>query len=1264
MRQQAAVAELGQRALSRISLSQLEQDAAARIAEILAVEYVAVFEYLPDERTFLLAAGVGWQAGLVSYLQFDVEAGSQAGYTLLSGEPMIVEDWTAEQRLVLPPLLQRHNVVSSISVVVHGQRRPFGILSAHSTSPRAFNRDDINFLQAIANVLSAVAERRQAELELEQRVEQLQHLYQLSEALSRAASIEEICDAALAGLQRTLGIDRASVLLLDRDGVMRFKAWLGLSDDYRRAVEGHSPWLPDVLDPQPLLISDVTTEQTLQGYHELFRAERIAALGFIPLVYQGRLLGKFMLYYRTPHQFSTAEVQLAQTIASQIAFAIERRRGEDERSLLLAREQQARAEAERAAEMIRRLQSITDAALTCLTLEDLFSSTLSRVCELLHCDISAILLMAENGRELVPRASIGLEEEIWGGQRIPLGQGFAGSIAATGKPLVVEDVSSIEIASPILRASGVRSLLGVPLFFKDRVTGVLHVGSFQIRRFTQEEIHLLLLVADRIGLSIEQARLYEAERAARQRAELAQQRLTELTETLNRALAEAELLNAIATATAGESDLGRILSAALDQLSHLIAFTGGSIALIEADELVIRAAVGRFAAQVLGQRLPRRPGRSWKTVESGEPFFSNDLLAEGIRTVSVEQSHILRSYIAVPLVWYNEVFGLLEIDSVEPHAFQPADLTLIRAVAALLSGPIALARRYAAEVETRERVEALAAERSAILQQITEGVIIAGPDGSITFVNDAARRIHGGIARLGVPIERYTEAYNLFTCDGRPYPPEALPLARAVSAGETVMDAELCIHHSDGSRAIISASATPVIAEDGRQLGAVLVVRDITAQRALERQKDELLQARDRALAEAIQAQSRLAFLAEASVELATSLDYETTLQRVARLAVPTLADCCAVDVLEEDGAIHPVATVHFDPIKEQQVQELRRRYPTNPTARHGIAHVLRRAVPKIIPEITDTLLESNACDTEHLAMLRGLGFKSGLIVPIVARGRTLGAITFIMAESGRRYDEDDLALAEELARRAAVAIDNARLYHESQEALKIRDQFLSIAAHELKTPITALLGYTQLLQRRAEREGSADERNVRALHSLSEQAQRLNRLINALLDISRIRTGQFTIERERVDITALARRMVEELQPTLEHHRLEFRAPAEPLFAEGDELRLEQVLQNLLQNAVKYSPNGGLIQVIVDRQDAEVRIAVVDQGIGIPEESLPKLFTRFYRASNVSGGQISGMGIGLYVVKEIIALHGGRLGVESIEGKGSTFTVYLPLIQ
>lgn len=424
------------------------------------------------------------------------------------------------------------------------------------------------------------------------------------------------------------------------------------------------------------------------------------------------------------------------------------------------------------------------------------------------------------------------------------------------------------------------------------------------------------------------------------------------------------------------------------------------------------------------------------------------------------------------------------------------------------------------------------------------------------------------------------------------------------------------------------------------------------AEAALQRAHDELelrveertagLAAANHALqteiAERERAQRGLWFLAEAGRLLTASLDYHTTLPEVAALAVPAIADWCAMDLVGEEGALERLVEVPD---------------PSTQAAFPLPLQVSAAAQGKQPPSSKPRRAASPTSASQ--------GWTSVIRVPVELRGQHLGQI--LCATAGERgYDDADQTLVEALARRVAAALDNARLFEEAKEALRARDTFLSIAAHELKTPLTVLVGYIEVLRRRVEREGGLDERNLRALQVVGEHSNRLNRMIISLLDLSRIETGQLSIERHEVELGTLLRRLVEETQPMMEQHRLLLHCPEEPLVITGDELRLHQVLHNLIQNAVKYSRAGSAIHLDLRRSGNEALIAVRDEGIGIPGDALPQLFSRFYRAPNIDMHRVGGMGIGLFVVKEIVTLHGGEVEVESVEGEGSTFFIRLPL--
>jgi len=431
-----------------------------------------------------------------------------------------------------------------------------------------------------------------------------------------------------------------------------------------------------------------------------------------------------------------------------------------------------------------------------------------------------------------------------------------------------------------------------------------------------------------------------------------------------------------------------------------------------------------------------------------------------------------------------------------------------------------------------------------------------------------------------------------------------------------------------------------------------------------EAERVRLLAEERAARREAEAARQRLAFLAEASRVLASSLDYETTLERVAQLAVPTLADWCFVDVADEDGSIRRLAVAHVDPSKGDWAAELKTHFSVPADAPHGPPTVLRTGQPELIAEVSGRLelLLPSTGKPGLLEILRQIDPRSWMIVPLTARARTFGAITFVAAESGRRYSPADLALADDLARRAAIAVDNARLYQEAQDALAARDEFLSVAAHELKTPTTSLVAYTGLALKQLDRPAGPDPNRLRSvLGSLDREATKFGGLVSQLLDRSKIDAGQLALNRAPTDLS----RMLEDVAAragigTRRRHAISVHAPT-PVWALVDPLRVEQVLTNLLSNAIKYSPAGGPIEVDVSRPDpGNVSIAVRDHGIGIPVEHRQRLFDRAYRVR--PGDNVAGMGLGLFIARQIVESHGGSIAVEAPPDGGSRFIVTLPV--
>lgn len=406
-------------------------------------------------------------------------------------------------------------------------------------------------------------------------------------------------------------------------------------------------------------------------------------------------------------------------------------------------------------------------------------------------------------------------------------------------------------------------------------------------------------------------------------------------------------------------------------------------------------------------------------------------------------------------------------------------------------------------------------------------------------------------------------------------------------------------------------------------------------------------------------AQQNLAFLAEASKALSSSLNFRRTLRVVTRLAVPRIADWCTVDMLDATGKPDLLAVAHVDPKKVRWARSLRKREPVDMSAPTGLPNALRTGRSEFYPVITEEMIVAAAKDERQLELIRSIGFSSVMIVPLVTGRRAIGAISFVAAESGRHFSPADLAMAEELASRAALAIENARLYEAAQRAIALRDDFIAVAAHELKTPVTSMKIYADALRRQAVRRG--DEPAERSLVKINEQIDRLSTLIGDLLDVSKIESGRLMLQVTPVDLDALITEVVDGVQHTAEGHRID-RVGTVGRTVPGDRERLAQVFTNLLTNAMKYSPGTERVVVRLAATDAAASIEVQDFGIGIDREHHGRIFDRFYRVSSPDEKTFPGLGVGLYVTSEIVRRHGGTIAVDSEKGRGSTFGVTLPL--
>jgi PAS domain S-box-containing protein len=576
------------------------------------------------------------------------------------------------------------------------------------------------------------------------------------------------------------------------------------------------------------------------------------------------------------------------------------------------------------------------------------------------------------------------------------------------------------------------------------------------------------------------------------------------------------------------------------------------------------------------------------------------------------------------------------------------------AAVALVAGTTVGRQRLAAEAERRRAHE----ERrflEEVFAGIEDGITLLDRAGKLLFANANAARVVGFESveeLLAASPAEIVARFEIYDETGAPFPLERLP-SRAVLRGESP-DAVLLRYRlrATGGQRWSLMRAHPVRDAAGNVIRALNVFRDVTAEREAEERRQFLLHAVD---------------------ELNSSLDYEATLASLTRLAVPALADWCAVDIVE-DGKPRRLATAHVDASKVEAVMELERRYPSDPRSKNGVHEIMRTGNAQLVPVIPRELLAAAAVDESHLALIEGLELRSYMGVPLSAGGKVLGAITFAMAESHRVYDERDLSFAGAVADRAALAIENARLFREversraetasrlvaeeqrrreAEDHTRFADTFVGILGHDLRNPLNAIIMTARLIQRL----GRADEA---ALNRILASGQRMSNMVGQLLDLTRSRMGGgIPLDRRSADLGALVGEVVDETRRAYPSRDIHWHAPA-PLPAFVDRDRIAQVVSNLLGNALEHGDARSPVTMALTGGARSAVLTVHNDGPPIPEDRVSVLFEPFRRAL-ARGARSKGLGLGLFITERIVAAHEGRIEVSSSADHGTTFSVVLP---
>jgi PAS domain S-box-containing protein len=997
----------------------------------------------------------------------------------------------------------------------------------------------------------------------------------LARAIGGTRTLDEMLSVALDSLEAVLGVSRASIHLFDPDGVLRFKAYRNVSPEYRRAVEGLTPWPPDAADPEPLLVPDVTHEPSMLAYLPVLRAEEIAAMAFVPLVSRGRVIGKFMLYFETPREFDEAEVDIATVLGSQIAFAVERTRAEE----------QARLNGER-------LRFALDAASMGTWDWDLESQSVR---------------WSDNVERL---------------HGLPPGS-FDGTFESYSREIHPEDREKVFASIQRAVATGSQHEVEYRIVAPDGTVRWVE-GKGRVERDADGRAVRMR------GVCLTVTR--------RKKAELAR------VEALEQAHGASQRLAAIV-----ESSGDAIVSKTLD----------GTV-----------TSWNRAAEAMFGFSGAEAVGRSITMIIPADRLQEEEMVLAQIRaglSVEIETVRQHKDGTRVPISL-----------TVSPVRDSRGQITGASKIARDIG---ARKREEAARAELHRRLGALVAASATLLNSLDTASVVAATiglaqqllvaDGYAIWAAPAQQETWRAVKSAGVSPEFANRIIEATSGDTALAHLESGPLAiedvssrrglerqRAAYEAEGIKSMLVCpMHFGQGGRGTLvfyyRSRRLPgeMDIETGQTL-ANLVAAAMTTADLYEQLRAE------RNAAEA--GRRRAAFLADATAILSRSLDYEQTVASVAQLAVPDFADWCAVDTLDDGGRLLRLAIAHVDPAKIDALREIDERYPPEPGAAHGIQAVIRTGEPAFIPSITPEMLAAAARDEDHRRMLTALNIQSYICVPLRSAARTLGAMTFVYAGSGRHYTDRDLAFATEVAVRAALAIENAFAYRQVNQLNQVKDEFLATLSHELRTPLNAILGYAQMLSRGT----LGPERQAGAIAVLTRNAESLKQMIEDVLDVSRVASGKLRLTVRPVDLAEIVDDAIGTIQPAA-HAKGVTLLPAIDKQAppvSGDPDRLRQIVWNLLSNAVKFSQRGGQVDVRLEAENAAVRIVIRDQGQGIDPAFLPHVFERFRQGDSRGTREQGGLGLGLAIVRELTELHGGTVAAESDgAGKGATFTVTLP---
>ena len=1117
-----------------------------------------------------------------------------------------------------------------------------GALSVQSEQVGAYTEQDLNFLTSVASQVAVAVENARLYEQERRRATQAALLTTVAQQTNAILSAERLLPAVVEAIHEHFEYDSVILMLVDpEERVLKIggKAGVGtegLPDDFRQSFDqGIIGWV--ARHGETLLVSDTSQdERYFAPIPDLHVAGSELA---VPLKIGGETIGVLDLQCVKTHGFDEMDVATAQTLAEQVAVALHNA--------------QLYEEARRRAEELAALNAVAARLGQSLELEEVLDVAMEEVTRVLGVEASAVSLVDEEEDVLILKAQRGLRHSHVG-MRVPLGEGLSGIVIRSGKPLVTGDVSQDpRLAVPAFAREGIQAMALVPMHSRGQVVGVLSAMSHAPHNFDEREIALLEGIANQVGAAVENARLFEAERSQRQTA---------------------ETLRSVATILTSSLELEQVLDWLLDHLERLVPHDRATVMLLKEGQLQVVAAHGYTrrpnGEPVVGYTVPlAEDSLLQQVVRGGKPVAVLDPATDS-RWWYKETLWHTESWIGVPLTVRDTVIGILTVAREKPPRFRQRDAALVADIAGQAAVAIENAHLYEeARRQTRELAAmyrvATTVGRSLDLSFVLSETLVhvtdlVGLQAGAIFLREKGTHWMTLSAHRRLPEGASERLQTILLGEG--------PLGRAAQRAEVtrlpVWEIFCGKEEEGGGKA--SGVVVPLRVR-GRVIGAMALGAPNADE--IPPATVRLLDAVARHLAVAIE-NARLYAEMETREKMARAL-YQVTRQltsldprQIPERVLGELQQVVAYDVagvlIKWDSNVDLMLHV-ATPCSQAELREAEDRLL------EGFR--LLGGGPLRPEEVNRSVWSQVKVGPDSAG---GPGFRSYLSAPLVV-GERLAGLLQLSSRQDEAYDEQAQRLVLTVANQVATAVENAQLYQavrehatnleeaykQLQEVDKLKDELIQNVSHELRTPLTFVKGYVQLM--REGELGPLTEDQRKALEVMARKTDHLARLVSDIVTLETV--SRETLDIKPIDLGQLAQMALDGCRPAALEAGIELRAeiPEELPPVLADWARISEVFDNLLANAIKFSPDGGTITIRIKEQQNKLRVEVSDTGIGIPREKLNRVFDRFYQVDGSTRRRFGGAGLGLAIVKRIVESHGGEVGVESKLGEGSTFHFTLP---